>query len=250
MTSSSSANLNTASAPSTQSRKRPRALELGSGIGYLALYLASKGYDVVATDIEPSLSSVLAPNITHGIEVIEGYQARATGKVDGVGKVDVKAIDWMDSPDIPRPSRSTTVEHSSGSVLPASSHTDPAQEQALAYLESLVDDGLDMIITTDTLYAPPIVLPLWRTIYHLSHLAARISPRSAHPQVLIALENRDPGLIASALAIGAEMGFEMRRVPQSKLSKGLKEAGWGWGREEWEGVEVWKGSFKDRAKGK
>lgn len=357
----------------TGGARRKQAIELGSGIGYLSLYLASKGYDVLATDIEPSLSSVLAPNVEHGKEVIRMHHARIKGGVEGVGEVRVGEIDWMVSPDVSaihepgsaaglsnggcttecagncktaRGAGAGKLDTKAGPIddKPSEDTPSPEARNAMQHLANLVGDGLDMIITTDTLYAPVIVEPLWRTIYHLSHLSAvararryvdggdtsskvegaevakaaagvalkdnqnagpsepfstltndltchisapsppapsstptptttnttPASPSSlpnstppappaalalapppppakpSHPQILIALENRDPALISSALSYGASIGFELRRVPQSKLSKALREAGWGWGKEDWEGVELWKGAFKGR----
>lgn len=48
-----------------------RVLELGAGIGYLALSLQDSGYNVTATDVEPVLSLVLRPNVGQTVEVAE-----------------------------------------------------------------------------------------------------------------------------------------------------------------------------------
>lgn len=264
--------------------KRKRAIELGSGVGYLSLCLAHRGWDVVSTDIEPALGSVLRPNIARGREALVAHAAKdGPAAIEGMGDIRVAALDWMDSPP-----RSAEVQSTSGT-------------DNLAYLTDLVGDGLDVIITTDTIYSPSIIQPLWNTIWHLSILAAQASAahsaspsaatraemrsKQSYPTIYLALENRDPTLIDSALKKGREMGFDMRRIPNMKLAKALGEAkrrrlrstpqtdgseeglgtgtgsepegegegqvprekeamydgvGWGWEREDWEGVEVWK----------
>lgn len=50
---------------------KARVLELGAGIGYLALSLQAVGYDVTATDIEPVVSLVLRPNAGSTVTVAE-----------------------------------------------------------------------------------------------------------------------------------------------------------------------------------
>lgn len=52
-------------------------------------------------------------------------------------------------------------------------------------------------------------------------------------------------MIDSALIIGREMGFELRRVGRGRVEKCVQRAGWGWkGSEGWEGVEIWRGRYK------
>jgi len=265
--------------PRSPSGRRKRALELGSGVGYLSLCFAHRGWDVVSTDIEPALSSVLRPNIAGGREVLVAHAARdGPVAIERIGNIRVEALDWMDSPPC-------------SAKMGAEGSTDD-----LVYLKELVGDGLDVIFTTDTLYSPSIVQPLWNTIWHLSVLTAQanvasssssagtrteISFKQTYPTVYLALENRDPTLIDNALKTGRGMGFDMRRIPNVKLAKALGEtkrkriintacsdgseedgpsesgleaeaglqrskaemddgAGWGWEREDWEGVEVWR----------
>ncbi|ORX34481.1 putative methyltransferase-domain-containing protein [Kockovaella imperatae] len=67
---------------------RGRVLELGSGTGYLSLVLASMGYTVLSTDIEPVLSTVLKPNVEAGL-----HQIRASANGSN-GLIVVQNLDW------------------------------------------------------------------------------------------------------------------------------------------------------------
>lgn len=184
--------------PSTSSR---RVLDLGSGVGYIPLVLSSLGYDMVASDIEPVLSSVLRPNLDDGLRVL-----KSTGR--DVGDVRLLELDW----------------------------TDPAKWRRMD------DDGFSMIVSTDTLYHRPLVQPFWDALLHFSD----ITPT---PLILLGIERRDTDLVDSALEIGREMGFDLRRVGRGRMEKCVEKAGWGWkGGEGWEGVEIWRGRFRGRRK--
>lgn len=236
---------------------------------------------MLATDIEPSLSSVLKPNIAQGLDAIKTQLASTRGTVRSMGDVIVSEIDWMNSPAIPTAAPGSN-QRQGVDAEKTISEPEAVSKESMRYLRDLVGQGLDMIISTDTLYAPVIVEPLWNTIYHLSHISAAVrdshaiadfpSPshggvpskvdpapladteithalhaaKPVHPRVYIALENRDPNLISAALAHGTRLGFELRRVPQSKLSKALKDVNWSWDKGEWDGVEVWKGQWKGK----
>ncbi|KAG8692264.1 hypothetical protein FRC09_011343 [Ceratobasidium sp. 395] len=65
---------------------RPRAIELGSGIGFTALVLASLGWDVVATDSHPAVLSLLEQNVWRN-------------NSDLPGSVTVRKLDWCVPPD-------------------------------------------------------------------------------------------------------------------------------------------------------
>ncbi|KAK4685099.1 hypothetical protein P7C73_g5059, partial [Tremellales sp. Uapishka_1] len=47
-------------------------IELGAGIGYLSLYLSHLGYNVLSTDIEPVVSTVLRPNVDRNSTLHKG----------------------------------------------------------------------------------------------------------------------------------------------------------------------------------
>ncbi|KAF6765124.1 hypothetical protein DFP72DRAFT_840068 [Ephemerocybe angulata] len=67
----------------------PRALELGSGIGFTALALASLGWDVLATDTRNVVQSVLDSNI----------QANLTALPQSAGSIETRELDWTVPPD-------------------------------------------------------------------------------------------------------------------------------------------------------
>jgi predicted nicotinamide N-methyase len=201
---------------SPDTTKSHRVLELGSGVGYISLCLASWGWNVTASDIEPVLSTVLAPNIKKNIAKVYG------------GSVRPIAIDW-------------TME------LP----------------EELTGE-YDMIITADTIYHPPLVLPLFNTIKKICQA------QKSQPIIYIGLERRDSRLVDGALEAGREVGFEITRVGRGRVQKALDRAGWSqvrkaikvdqadedgedesfgeesedWG---WDGVEIWKARWRGPA---
>lgn len=187
-------------------------------MGYLPLCLAAWGLDVIATDIEPVVSTVLTPNAAEGLDVIRREMARR-GVLASVGTITPLELDW--------------INYVAADTTPPSDLPDP-----------LRGDYLDLIITTDTLYAPSLTQPLWSTLTHFSNLSRSRHPKGKAPELLLALENRDPGMIAQALDVGRAMGWILKRVPDTRVQKGVEKAGWGWGRAEWEGVEVWKGRLE------
>ncbi|KAG9101671.1 hypothetical protein FRC06_002736 [Ceratobasidium sp. 370] len=73
------------SLPSPKSA-RPRAIELGSGIGFTALVLASLGWDVVATDAHPAVLSLLEQNVRRN-------------NSDLPGTIQVCKLDWCVPPE-------------------------------------------------------------------------------------------------------------------------------------------------------
>jgi hypothetical protein len=197
-------------------KRRKRALELGAGVGYLSLCLAAWGYDMLATDVPPVLDSVLQSNVEEGVQLLRGLRARGRD----VGEIQVAKLDWEEA------ARWDGLPwvNSDGESLQAG-RTD-------------LGPPFDMIVTTDTLYAPSLVKPFWSTILHLS----RFQP--SPPPVYIALENRDPGMIDSALDVGREMGFELKRIGAGRVGKAVENAGWRWEKRDWEGVEIWKAKLR------
>lgn len=204
--------------------RRPRALELGAGVGYLALTVASLGYDVTTTDIEPVLSRVLAPNVAVAPR--------------GGGVIEARELDWFDAVDsaptkdddrAPQPPPQGTSSSSSA-------RGNPSSQSSLA----LLDAEYDMVVTTDTIYAPNMTPALWAAIERVC------SPREGRrtPTLYIALERRDPRVVDAALEMGRAKGCTLRRIAQGRLVKALERAGWHWNPEDWEGVEVWKGRWR------
>lgn len=146
-----------------------------------------KGYEVIATDIQVVIDSVLQENIDAGLSVI-GEQ---TGSVrnEGFG-IEVIPLDWEEV---------------------ASTGTIP---------RSLSVRKIDIITATDTLYAPHLLHPLLTTLKLLS-TASKIQP-----VIYIGLERRDPALIDRALQEAKGMGLNLNRVDKGKIDRLMLDAGW------------------------
>ncbi|WVQ97957.1 hypothetical protein IAU59_005077 [Kwoniella sp. CBS 9459] len=341
-------------------------LELGGGIGYTALTLASAGWNVTTTDIEPVLSSVLRPNVENGRRVLMSHGLPVGGR-EGGGDVRARGLDWFEMSELWRKPMRSSSESSPGSALtvsrnstaecrqsedpekrsdgvvppaPASAsmgqtgsdgrecrengvsrlhpnddnevddrsedssfhnngdaHDDNGREPS--HLDWVLDTKWDMIIMTDTFYAPQLVDPLWETLLLLSHshshshshkrsspsnsegrdqrsgtgklsrgvededgdaatkstsalpaiAAASVTPTPTQTStptpvtIYIALERRDPRLITQALERGKSLGFDLRKINKSRLSKEVGKK-YGWADEDWDGVEIWKCRFK------
>ncbi|KAL0240299.1 hypothetical protein I308_106549 [Cryptococcus tetragattii IND107] len=204
------------SLPSSTPGKTLRVIELGAGIGYTSLVLASLGYQVTSTDIEPVFSSVLAPNLETGIDQLVRSELPCN--------VEARKLDWMEVSQLHRGERS---------------------EKELEW----VAEGWDMVVMTDTFYAPQILEPLWDTLIYLSSnsKSSPLSPKEKKgkekcPPIYIALEVRDPAFISSALDIGRQKGFELKKIAARRVARDIER--WGWVKDDWEGVEVWKGRWK------
>jgi hypothetical protein len=176
--------------------------------------LVSLGYDITTTDIAPSLQSVLMPNIELNSKLAP----------PSWGQIRAKSLDWFDY----LPSSSSDLEHT---VEKARNWMEENEPEPL--------DSYDMIITTDTLYSPSLTLPLLYTLRSFS-LLSQSSVSFKPPPILVALEQRDPTLITSALSQAKKMGFEVKKIAQGRIAKCLDKSGWGWNEKDWEGVEVWK----------
>lgn len=205
-----------------------RAIELGAGVGYLSLVLASLGYDVVSTDIPPVLENVLRPNVMVGLDVLRRSTAQtpvvsgitprpsplaAARGVECIGQVQVCELDWT-----------TTTAHT---VTPGAD----------------LDLSVDMIITSDTIYHPDLLPHLFRTIACISRSSLDNPQRSTSPTVYLCLERRDSRMVDTALSRAAEFGLHLKRVGHGRVAKCVEKTGWGWAEEDWQGVEVYKGRW-------
>ncbi len=90
------------------------------------------------------------------------------------------------------------------------------------------EEAYDLLTTADTIYEPSLITPLLTTITKLNA-----------KRVLLAIEVRDNEVVEHAKRVAQEMGFGVMKVRQGKMAALMKGAGWGWGKEEWEGVEIW-----------
>lgn len=219
---------------------RPKAVELGSGIGLTALALASLGYDVLATDTVHVCASVLRSNINANAHLVPG-------------RVYVRELDWGVDPtgwiwDDP-------VSITSPALLPRKGGD----------VRDFLSPPFDLIVSSDTIYDMALVAPLFETIHALSALsyAPPLSPPSSlsgievspalpskspgtpiskPPAIYLAVERRDPTLITAAFRRASEeWGLLFQRVPEKRLRRAGVGVGWDAG--EWEGVEVWRGRW-------
>ncbi|KAI0831433.1 hypothetical protein BC628DRAFT_1415934 [Trametes gibbosa] len=205
----------------TAAEIRPRAIELGSGIGLSALALASMGWDVIATDLNDVVSSVLADNISRNLVQLSPHS----------GSVQVRVLDWSVPPDQWVWDHAQTI----ASSQPGKPH--PALQPG-----SLHAPPFDLILTSDTIYSADLVTPLLRALHALCRLSAS-EVRS--PPVYLCLERRDPALADYALSQAKDpWNFKVERIPHKKLAKAIEKAGAHWEKSDWEGVEIWKLSLR------
>lgn len=183
--------------------ERQRVLDLGSGIGYLPLCLAQMGYDALATDVPSVIDSVLKHNITSGLDAIRRPNPTNPGALHSLGNVEVVTLDWE------------TVSHTG--LLP----------------DNIVNERPHILTTSDTIYAPHLLFPLFETLRFLS--------MKTRPTVYISLERRDSELVDRALKRAGEMGLVLRRIDAVKIGKLMDSSGWM--KEGWDDVEIWKGKF-------
>ncbi|SPO39049.1 uncharacterized protein PSFLO_04528 [Pseudozyma flocculosa] len=232
--------------------------QLGSGTGLLSLLLARLGWHVIATDIQPVLSTVLRRNT----RTARFLPAMATSG----GKLEVRQLDWTCPPHDWDWSRRGNIagppNHGGGGVDQyQDQHLDDEDDYAdvtrtLRATEGTTPD-FDLILTADTVYEPSLVRPLIRALSHLyrSHSAfdrphtheqqehGRRATRSpSRPHILLALERRDGATIDAALAVARdEFGLDFQRIPHRKVKKTFDSHGDGrsWRRDDWLGVEIW-----------
>ncbi|THH06757.1 hypothetical protein EW145_g3875 [Phellinidium pouzarii] len=222
-----------------------RAVELGSGVGLSALAMASLGWDILATDTPAVINAVLKPNITRNAHFLRG-------------NVHVRALDWTVPPEewtwtdstcvaSPSSSRSTSTSNSSSSVSASKVNPDNSAEDSNVE-DSLLGPPFDLILTSDTVYAPNLVSPLLRTLRHLCLLSPSPSSKRklrlkySHAPLYLALEARDPEVISSFFAQARNLwGFSAVRIPLQRVRRAMARGGLGnWERSEWEGVEIWR----------
>ncbi|KAG2158347.1 uncharacterized protein EDB93DRAFT_1100544 [Suillus bovinus] len=218
---------------------RPKAIELGSGIGLMALALASIGYDVLATDTMHVCASVLRSNINANAHLVPGH-------------VHVRELDWGVDPMGWKWDDHVSIT----SPTPLSKKGDDNCD--------FLAPPFDLIVSSDTIYDTALVAPLFETIRALSALSSTfLSPPSSlsgveaspvppskspetptckPPVIYLAVERRDPTLITAAFRrAGEEWGLLFQRVPEKRLRRAGVGVGWDAG--EWEGVEVWRGRW-------
>jgi hypothetical protein len=193
-----------------------RAIELGGGIGLLALCLATLRCDTVITsDLPWVISTCLANNIANNIPQLP----------PGSGKILVRELDWTVPPE------RWFWDHPTIISSPTCS---PPTEQHLPY-------AFDLIVSADTIYDLALVTPFLRTLNALCTLSVAAS---SVPVVLICVERRDPAVIDRALTEASVWGFTPNRITPRKVSKALAKSGFKWDKEDWVDVELWKLIFR------
>ena len=167
--------------------------------------------DVVATDIASIAPCLLAANLQHN-----------RSPVLDAPILESRTLDWIAHPDGWDWSRRDI-----------SSPDSPSSD------ESLLAPPFDLIVTTDSVYHPSLSQPLLRALHALS--SPPLAPLSRPPPVYLALEARDPDLIASFLKSAREDWlFKCSQTDNARLEKLLGEGGMGWSADDWDGVQVWK----------
>ncbi|KAJ9127329.1 hypothetical protein QFC24_000736 [Naganishia onofrii] len=183
------------------------------------------GYQVTTTDIDPPMTQVLRPNIERNVTRMN------------LTPITVTELDWCNLP------------ASDGKGIP------DAQidvEHALLHGGRQWNQPWDIVLTTDTIYHVDLVQPLLRWIRILSVTSQSANDNGlessdpqtpVYPPVFVALENRDPTLVANALALANSYGFVTKRISQSRVDKCLAKTGWSWDRSlksDYDGIQIWK----------
>ncbi|KAI0705816.1 hypothetical protein BC835DRAFT_1409881 [Cytidiella melzeri] len=203
--------------------RRPRLIELGSGIGLTALAMCSLGWDVLATDLPDVVDSVLLQNIADNLPNLP----------PGSGTIQVRVLDWnvphtkwvwCDDTVIASETRNPSDNHSISSV-PGSTHLMPA---------------FDLIVSADTVYCLSLVAPLLRTVDRLCGAALENEPtaRTEWPSIHICLERRDP-IVIERLLDEARQTYMVERVPERAMLQAMEKNGLSWNKDDWDGLEIW-----------
>lgn len=182
-----------------------------------SLALSSLGWDVLATDIPPVISTVLATNIQNNLSPSSGL-------------IQIRELDWTVPPHdwIWDNDKAISSQHTSS----------PSQ---LSNSINLLNPPYDLICAADTVYVPSLVQPLLRTLHALCKLSVTASAGSRSPPIYICIERRDPALVDSLLSEArTTWGFLVVRIPHRRLVKAMEKGRVAWAKEEWEGIEIWK----------
>ena len=223
------------------------------------------GYDILSTDIGFISEGILAENIVENSTPSQRESAGGDGREAGVRAscldwcVDSEEWDWSIGKDVTPSSSSlpTPSPSPAPSIGPTTSRDDNPDFETNRFSPPFL-----LILTTDSIYHPSLILPLLNTLRSLSVLSTYSSQhpnRSSFPRqppdIYLALENRDPVLIDSFFTEATTLGFKSSRVESGVLEKVMERAyekdgeggNWelGWRRDEWDGVEIWKMSYRE-----
>jgi hypothetical protein len=195
--------------------------------------MARIGWQAVATDIEPVLSSVLRPNVEAG-----AYQLYNAAQIPTREHIIVRELDWNAASDRWSWDR---LGASSASVSDSSRASEPPHDSGASAMPRF-----DLILTADTIYEPSLVEPLFSTLaalYYGQRDHPEAAPRPACPTLLLALERRDSQHIDDALHLASHrFDLPFKQIPARKIRKTFDAFGDGltWPRDDSSGVEIWK----------
>jgi predicted nicotinamide N-methyase len=178
-----------------------RVLELGSGTGWLALRLASRGAAVTATD-RPGAVPLLAQNVVRNQEFLRSMERRGDhdGAVDHTGEswnVQVRALEWESA--MPDGWSESDRGPQRGGV-----EDDVGADGAMR-----TDEKWDVILATDILYLHESHRPLLATIRKHSRALCGSAAQAAEMPTLVVIgwEQRHPAEEADFRALAADMGL-------------------------------------------
>jgi protein N-lysine methyltransferase METTL21D len=174
--------------------------------------LSSLGFEVLATDQDSIVRSVLSENI------VRSNQSHK----ENWGRIECRTLDWSVREEdwdweIEESQRGTIEGIHSQEVIP-------------------LKPPFDLIVTADTIFSLEAVPHLLQTIKSLCVLSSTESRNS--PLTIVCIERRDPIVVDDFLKRAREAGFEVEMEKPSKvvnLVNGLR-----WDKEDWEGIEIWK----------
>lgn len=214
------------------------------GIGLLALSLATQGFDVLATDVAllaEAPEGLLERNLASNRHL---WPSTTLGQVP---RVEARVLDWMSDPSSWDFSKQTI---NSGSPLaliddPAGNNQHDTEDGPTAgtttlsgQTRALLEPPFDLITSSDSVYSDALVQPLLRTLHALCTLSITTTTATT-PAIYLAIEVRDPLLVQRFLdSARDDYGFKCARVDDARIEGVVRP--WGWDRNEWDGVEVWK----------
>lgn len=114
----------------------------------------------------------------------------------------------------------------------ASSVATPIEYQELDWKASVLPSfPIDLIITSDTIYAEHLFEPLLRTLHHFT------SCSPGHTNVLLGLERRDSQVVDRFLKLAHDQGWAITRIDPNVVHHCGSLLGWH--EDDYDGVELW-----------
>ncbi|KAI0337072.1 hypothetical protein BDW22DRAFT_1416037 [Trametopsis cervina] len=201
--------------------RRPRVIELGSGIGLTALAMCSLGWDVLATDLPDVVDSVLSQNIKDNLPMLP----------PGSGTIHVRVLDWNVPP-------TEWVWHDDTAI--ASETRKPSDNSTPTVTTATrIIPPFDLIISADTVYSLHLIEPMLRTVNHIrtAGVTSGFTP-TRWPAVYICLERRDP-IVIERLLNDARKTYAVEQVPERAMLRAMEKYGLTWDQDDWDGLEIW-----------